>query len=999
MRLSDIPLRRKLIGGFLLVGSIPVVLLAMVSLWIAISSLRNQTEDQLTAVREMKKYQLQDYFEKRNHDLDTLGKTVESFRRESSDKLSALRDSKQAYLRYYLNNIKNQVLTFSENRMVVDAMAKLPRYFELFRSINSISAPERQRMTAELRTYWDNEFSETYRALNNGQDPQVETYFDQLDYDSLVLQYYYIRANENPLGSKDELDTPNDRSAYSRLHASIHPPIRSYLRKFGYYDIFLVDSDSGDIVYSVFKELDYSTSLIDGPFADTNFGRVFRRANEATEPGAFFIEDFEPYWPSYEAPAAFVASPIFDNGKKLGVAIFQFPIDTLNEVMTDRSGLGDTGETYLVGSDYRMRSDSFLDPENRSLVNSFRNPEQGSVQTEAVESALRGESRVGVLKNYQGEYVLSAWSPFRFETLNWAILSEKNVSEVLNPKDASGSEYYADFSNTYGYYDLFLINPDGEIFYTVAREADYQTNILNGPYADSNLGDAVREALANRDVSFADFQPYAPSNDAPAAFVAKPVLDPEGEIQVVVALQLSDTDLNAVMQQRAGMGETGETYLVGDDFRMRSSTRDSNRNLAASFQGTVEENGVQSSTVRAAIAGQSETSTQANYANDTVLSSFAPLSVFGKTWALVAEIKLSETLQPIWFLLIVVVLLLLATILAVLRLSFVLSNSITTPLKRTGDALQTIATQQDLTVQLDIYQRDEVGQMAEAMRQMVMNLSAALEHVNRSSAQVQSESESLAVASTELAEKASSQAAALEQVSATVNGMSEQTQQNRQNATQATQVTEAMRRQAREGGAHMQRFSSTMDEIQASTQDITQITDVINEIAAQTRMLAINASIEAARAGVHGSGFAVVAQEVQKLAAQTAESVGQITELIGVSVQKVQGGRAVMEEARQSLEKIVSSSEETAEMMKSIQRAADEQSEGIRQINIALDDLNNATMENSQLSESNANSSEALSAQSEELQRTVANFRLPSSAPQIAQESPRQLPHNPSEAG
>ena len=101
-------------------------------------------------------------------------------------------------------------------------------------------------------------------------------YFNQLDDDSIALQYSYIKANHNPLGEKHNLDFANDESIYSKLHAKYHPVIRDFLDQFGYYDIFLVDSDSGDIVYSVFKELDYTTSLKNGPYANTNFGRVFQ---------------------------------------------------------------------------------------------------------------------------------------------------------------------------------------------------------------------------------------------------------------------------------------------------------------------------------------------------------------------------------------------------------------------------------------------------------------------------------------------------------------------------------------------------------------------------------------------------------------------------------------------------------------------------------------------------------------------------------------------------
>ena len=149
-------------------------------------------------------------------------------------------------------------------------------------------------------------------------------------------------------------------------------------------------------------------------------------------------------------------------------------------------------------------------------------------------------------------------------------MSQKQCVDVLNLLYASDAEFYKDFSDLNEYYDLFLIHPDGEIYYTAAREADYQTNILNGRFADSSLGRVMRQALLSpEDEVFADFQPYEPSGNAPAAFISRPIrYDSSREnsanqglsfgIQTIVALQLSDSTLNEVMLQRTGLGETGE---------------------------------------------------------------------------------------------------------------------------------------------------------------------------------------------------------------------------------------------------------------------------------------------------------------------------------------------------------------------------------------------------------------------------------------------------------
>ena len=141
----------------------------------------------------------------------------------------------------------------------------------------------------------------------------LSDYYPQ-NIEARTLQNQYILANPNDTGSKHLLDSADDGSSYSEAHEIYHPILRDYLEHFGYYDIFLVAED-GDIVYSVFKEVDYGTSLLDGPYRDTNFAEVFRSALDADDGDFVSLVDFEPYDPSYNAPAAFTASPIFD-GKK-----------------------------------------------------------------------------------------------------------------------------------------------------------------------------------------------------------------------------------------------------------------------------------------------------------------------------------------------------------------------------------------------------------------------------------------------------------------------------------------------------------------------------------------------------------------------------------------------------------------------------------------------------------------------------------------------------------
>jgi methyl-accepting chemotaxis protein len=345
--------------------------------------------------------------------------------------LESLRDVKKNQIERYFQTINDQILTFSQNQMIEDAMRLFGEYFRAYRDEIHFSSDDLKSKKQALYTYYTGEFSREYKDQNHGQSPPAEHYFRQLDDDSIALQYFYIRANTHPLGSKLLLDRADDPSRYSALHGKVHPIIRNYLEKFGYYDIFLVDPDTGDIVYSVFKELDFSTSLIDGPYAQTNFGEAFRNANAATDRDAVVLVDYANYPPSYEAPASFIASPIFDGDVKIGIAMFQMPIERLNAIMGERAGLGDTGETYLVGPDKLMRSDASFGHEHHRVIQSFKHPEEGKIETKTSQAALSGKTGAEMVVNH-GHAVLSSYTPVRVGNLTWALLAEIHESEAFD---------------------------------------------------------------------------------------------------------------------------------------------------------------------------------------------------------------------------------------------------------------------------------------------------------------------------------------------------------------------------------------------------------------------------------------------------------------------------------------------------------------------------------------------------------------------------------------
>ena len=220
-------------------------------------------------------------------------------------------------------------------------------------------------------------------------------------------------------------------TTWSKAVAKYHAGFKDIMDDFGLYDIFLI-ADDGDVVYTVTRKPDLGQNLITGPLKSSGLGKVFAKALKLNNKVA--IADFAPYAPSGNKPACFLAGPVTDaSGKLLGVVAIQLPLAKINAIMKERSGMGKTGETYLVGPDKLMRSDSFLDPKNHTVAASFARPDKGKVDTEASRNALAGQTGAKIIIDYNGNPVLSDYAPLKVLGLRWAILAEIDEAEAFAP--------------------------------------------------------------------------------------------------------------------------------------------------------------------------------------------------------------------------------------------------------------------------------------------------------------------------------------------------------------------------------------------------------------------------------------------------------------------------------------------------------------------------------------------------------------------------------------
>lgn len=343
-----------------------------------------------------------------------------------TDNLSGQVASKKATITLYFDNIGQQLLTFATTGTVVDAATGFITDATNLAPIDVSADVQRQ----QLSRYYHEQFGVRYESVNDHANRSIDTYLADLDDKAVRLQYDYIVQNPQELGAKEGLDRATGSAHYHQLHASFHPWARSMLESFGLYDVFLIDPADGRVVYSVFKELDFGTTLTHGPWRDTGLARAYTKALTAAQ-GDVLIDDFALYPPSYDAPATFLSTPIFENGQLLSIAVFQLPLDKIANTVSESTGLGDTGEVFVVGEDKLLRTDSLHYPDRFSVTESFRHPNTSHIELPSIDQALSGITGEMSYQSYHDDNVIAAFAPLHVMGLNWAIIAEIETSEAM----------------------------------------------------------------------------------------------------------------------------------------------------------------------------------------------------------------------------------------------------------------------------------------------------------------------------------------------------------------------------------------------------------------------------------------------------------------------------------------------------------------------------------------------------------------------------------------
>lgn len=1003
------PLWQKLMILFLLVGTVPLVMVSYQSTNITQNTLDKQTQYLLSGVRDTKAKSIQQYFENR----------------------------------------KKELAFLATNPQVVSSAKTLETDFTQFLQQNEVDAAKTKRYQNAVKQYYKKTFGTEFEH-RSGTNAPIEEILSQQSPTALALQYYYIVQNTNGLGEKHYLDAATDASSYSQNHAALHKVLRSALTTFGYYDIFIIDPDSGDVVYSVYKEIDFATNLKHGPWANSGLASAYQKALELSSPFDTALVDYARYRPSYDEPASFMAAPVYDKGKRVAIVAIQLPIESIDAILHDKSVLGETGDAFLVGPDYLMRSNSLRFSQTYNVKASFAHPEKANVKNrKAIQRAMEGKS--GVLRDLDlgREKAVTAYSSIELDGFKWVIVIEQtqaeafkslvaiqksnaimaglsivailifawllgrklaspivNLRDLIKGVETSGELQQARTQQhndeigqtTVAFHNLLLSLKNA--FGDIGNSLD---NVVQGRFetvdADRYSGDIKRLSLGVN-ASVEQLKISREHQQKQQSDIERNAKDMEN------AAKKAEFEADQANKIKQALDVCNTAVIMADEHHNIVYMNRSSQALMRKYQGDMRSALPQfdaetligknmdifhrNPALQQALVNQltGSRASEVNIAGKTLRITVSPIMKGNERVGAVTEwldrtnevsieqsigqlvkaagegdfsAQIDENDKEGFF----------------LRLSQGLNALVNT----TGLALEDMQrvmkgmAEGDLSLRIEKPYEGMFGELKTNINSTLSKIAGIVDEIVVASRSVSTGAAEIDVGVTDLSHRTEEQASSLEETTASMGEMTVSVKKSAQNADAALQLTQKAVGFAKNGREVVNKAVLSMQSINQSSKRIVDIIGVIDEIAFQTNLLALNAAVEAARAGEQGRGFSVVAAEVRRLAQRSAEAAKEIKILISDSVSKVDEGSALVNDSEKRLQDILQAIEQVTSSVEQIATASNQQAHGIAQVNIAITHMDESTQHNAALVEEASAAAKSMAAQASSMRSAVEFFR------------------------
>ena len=492
------------------------------------------------------------------------------------------------------------------------------------------------------------------------------------------------------------------------------------------------------------------------------------------------------------------------------------------------------------------------------------------------------------------------------------LVMNKNYNDPYSFNHVQMHPTYTNILKNYGLSDILMVNMSGRVIYSVSKEADFGTNILDGIYSKSGVGEVYKKVQKAKfgEVVFSDFSPYEPSYNDQAMFLASPLYFGK-DFEGAIIFKLPRSKINEVMNfhgniEKAGLGKSGQANLVSLDGYLRNDTRfikslkDKDVVEAKTTVGVLK---IDSKSIDAIKEGKTGSWIIENEDGKRVLSSYEPFDVFDTKWGIIVEIDEAEVLENVDELRNIILGVSVGLFVVFFIISaFLIQKIVISKLQILQDATYNIAKGDgDLTCRISVPDGDEISEVAKHINDFIKKVQKTVSEAKNSSSQNTSIAQTLSKTSIDMQKKAKQESEIVESVSDEGNnlknvltGSVEQAKQTKENINSAGEILRAVNNEIVKLATEVQKraddelqLSHRLEQLSSDAAQVKTVLEVISDIADQTNLLALNAAIEAARAGEHGRGFAVVADEVRKLAERTQKSLSEINATISVIVQSV----------------------------------------------------------------------------------------------------------------